>query len=584
MAGQKHRDDRRRSAAIGDLLEQEAQKNLLADVGAYEQHLNEGGDPENWVFQKGQQDPFLVRQFQKLKSRFSGGQEVEAENPYETARSGYEASQVQSGIPMQSPAPETQPGRLAYADGGEVDEDDGALYGALAGGAAAVAKPVAKGALAVGRKAIPLGRKLANSKLGKVAAPIAAGAAIGSQTDEDYDERVLEGRFGNFEGTPLEIEDPGEASVGNFAKYFGQRVLGFASDLGNTLTGGLAGKAYQDSEAPAPAPTAAPKVAPDEPKAAALDAQVGGERPTEAVAAEAVNTAVEATPGHPQHPEQDWDFSQLAADGMTSDEIPHVGVNDWKQYRKNHVLAALKRGQSVADANAEVDQVQHQGFLRNFRQASYLAMVGDTEGAALAARAAYQYFPNGSDLRFQSAQGPDGNSYVVGMGYDEESEEMVGTPQVMTPDYINAMLANFEDPKAFNTWKKDQDEAYRLERQYTEIDKPTAQADLDLKGAQTDYYRSGAQKNRADAAGESGATGPTEANKLSAHEKFRDSVDALSIEDEALADQLVSVMGRIYANGGGDVGTIINEIKKLSREEDGIQALNELVAEWAPTE
>lgn len=87
----------------------------------------------------------------------------------------------------------------------------------------------------------------------KVVAPLAAVSAIGDSAAEDSTARYAK-RFGVSEPT-------GDGSMGDMLKFAGLRAGGFASDLGNTLTLGLAGKMYRDrpgeaSDAPVAAPSA----------------------------------------------------------------------------------------------------------------------------------------------------------------------------------------------------------------------------------------------------------------------------------------------------------------------------------------
>lgn len=103
---------------------------------------------------------------------------------------------------------------------------------------------------------IPAGAKTAGRVLGKVAAPLAAGSAVADSLASDSTARYAK-RFGVDEPT-------GDGSIGDIAKFVGLRAGGFASDLGNALTGGLAGKLYADNEPGAmPAlPPAAPVAPP----------------------------------------------------------------------------------------------------------------------------------------------------------------------------------------------------------------------------------------------------------------------------------------------------------------------------------
>lgn len=113
--------------------------------------------------------------------------------------------------------------------------------------AAATTPPAAaKPAGIVGRSRGALSR--AGGAVAKVAAPLAVGAAIAESAEQDSTARYAE-RFNVSEPT-------GDGSMGDMLKFAALRAGGFASDLGNTLTGGLAGKLYRDKPGEEPAPTA----------------------------------------------------------------------------------------------------------------------------------------------------------------------------------------------------------------------------------------------------------------------------------------------------------------------------------------
>lgn len=91
------------------------------------------------------------------------------------------------------------------------------------------------------------GRVLANPTLQRIASVAgkafsgAAGAgAVADSMEDDSTARYAQ-RFGVSEPT-------GDGSAGDIAKFAGLRALGFASDLGNRLTGGLAGRFYEDNQ------------------------------------------------------------------------------------------------------------------------------------------------------------------------------------------------------------------------------------------------------------------------------------------------------------------------------------------------
>jgi len=113
----------------------------------------------------------------------------------------------------------------------------------------------------LGRRAADLGKQALDSPLGRRAAPIvrfagrmsgpvtAAVSAVGS-LKEDSTARYAK-RFGMDEPT-------GDGSVGDIAKFAGLRALGYASDVGSTMTLGLADKLYRDRQAPGGASPSGP--------------------------------------------------------------------------------------------------------------------------------------------------------------------------------------------------------------------------------------------------------------------------------------------------------------------------------------
>ena len=109
-------------------------------------------------------------------------------------------------------------------------------------------------------RAMPAKQQLGATLKG-AGAPLAVGSAIGSAMDDNSTARYAE-RFGVSEPT-------GDGSLGDIAKFTALRAGGFASDLGNNLTLGLAGNLYADNKSPvsnvkkAPQPTATAPVAED---------------------------------------------------------------------------------------------------------------------------------------------------------------------------------------------------------------------------------------------------------------------------------------------------------------------------------
>lgn len=99
------------------------------------------------------------------------------------------------------------------------------------------------------------GMARAVGKLGRFSAYVAPATVIADTIMDDPTERYYK-RFGLDHGTEAD-----RGTLKDIAKFATARALGFASDLGDTLTFGQARKLYADY-VPAPAPNAAPNAAP----------------------------------------------------------------------------------------------------------------------------------------------------------------------------------------------------------------------------------------------------------------------------------------------------------------------------------
>lgn len=149
----------------------------------------------------------------------------------------------------------------------------------------------------------------------------------------------------------------------------------------------------------------------------------------------------------------------------------------------------------------------------------------------------------------------------MGMGKDEETGEPVndGKTMAITPETLAVMAENASDPSAWRTWTKDWRDMEVKVREYKEVTKPTAQADIELTGAKTDYY---AGKNAADVAIATGRAGLKQTDIDRALKEFtadRELMALLGGEDEASARDLVDAMSRMYVLRPGNY----NAVKKF---------------------
>lgn len=557
MAGQKHADERRRNKAIDNILDRDAYEQDLDYESRRKKYIAEGGDESMFPEFKNpaMEDPYLVKGFNWLKGKFGYGSEGEdstygvVEDEPREALSGFEGSGTFQ----------------AYADGGKVLPDDyeytamdnikdglkdvgGRLAGTFA--RSGEANRQANAGLAEKRKAI-------------------------ADAPDDYEKgRQVRGYLGEYAkqtGNVLAANvDDVLGPVDDAVKRVGKGVLGFVGFGGTrenpqTSLGG---------EHPMPENFDPEMKLVDN----AVDASAGTEKPTSAIAADAVDNAVAMTPGHPDNPNQAFDWAEVRQSGVKAEDIPNMPVKDWVAYRREMAQAAAMNGEDPLKVHQDITQMQMQGAMANMQQAAFLLQANDPESAELALRASFQYFPNGSDVKFgiyDSEQGP----VLVGMGYDEETGEPVGTPMALTPEKLMAMASNFEDPTNFNTWTKDQHEAMQDLRKYEEVDKPTAESEARYRDRMGRAALSNAAANQAEAARAGVGGGRKQADLDRANAAFIEQSELLALDNPAEAEQLNDVMSRVYKNNPGvQYPEVINFVNKLYRE-GGIEAVDAAILE-----
>lgn len=104
-------------------------------------------------------------------------------------------------------------------------------------------------------------RAALNGKIGKGVGLLAAGGAVANAMEPDSTARYAQ-RFATTEPT-------GDGTLGDIAKFAALRAGGFATDVANNATFGLAGKLYRDNQNPQPIPS----IAQAAPQPAAVPAQ-----------------------------------------------------------------------------------------------------------------------------------------------------------------------------------------------------------------------------------------------------------------------------------------------------------------------
>lgn len=391
---------------------------------------------------------------------------------------------------------------------------------------------------------------------------LALGLNILPQLDADYDERMNE-RFGF---TPNTASDA-EGGAVNFMKFFGKRLLGYASDLGGMFGADALYRDNQAEAAPAPQAEQGEKSVEAEPVAA----------PDQALALQA-EEASDPAPQAAQRGAQEQMSEPPEEIDFMPDEMPNMSVRDWAEYRSRAVGEMMRGGMGEAEANDQITKLQHSGFMSLGQQALAMLQAGDTQNAARALKAAYQYFPNGADVSF-GVQG----GHLIGMGRNEETGEPIGKPMILNEERLAMMMQNFAKPETFTAWTKDwRDEAFR-ERQYNEVTRPSAQAAARAGQTNAQANLLDAQSNAAYRAS-GGARGPDPGpdDRARSEAVFREQLELMSVQPETAgkARQLASIMAQVRARYPDTRQLPDNEIVQLILQADEAGQLDGIVQQF----
>lgn len=518
-------------------------------------------------------DPFLFRMFDWAKKRKGGKKRQAVSAPIDQGA----LQATQNDLSMSAPPAVEPPGvqdtgaatfalpdePQAYADGGTVDEDSpekirerAAKSRARTPGKVEGATETVEGAdrTTARRSALKdLGEKVPKKGAGFMRSTLAGGAAAagiggavhGLQTPtEDYYTRL---------GL-----DPNDAGL-SFWKDTGVRTAGVLSDVGATALGmlGIDQRSRFADQQP-------PQAAAPPPPRQALPTMGGAP----SVAAVGRGDVVSTSPSPAPQPPQPGDPIDLSDIDVDSSELPNLNVADWKRVRAQALrtarLKGLPQGEALSAADQLVTGIQMRGFLGYASQAQALMQAGNNKGAVRALRAAYQYFPDGNDVKLGIH-----NNHIVGVGVDEKTGKMTDKPHVITPEFLAGAIQNFSNPQNFLNWTKDwRGEAFEHQK-YNEVTKPLAEAQGQAltTGADARLAAAQAAQSRAGALG-----GLKQADMRGAQGIFSKRLELLGITDPQLADQLSSVMSQIkVANPQVPEAMIVDFVMKAKDRPDGMQ-------------
>lgn len=254
------------------------------------------------------------------------------------------------------------------------------------------------------------------------------------------------------------------------------------------------------------------------------------------------------------------------------EDVPTMSTRDWQEYRGEQVAALMAQGLSANEAHEQVTQIQQRGFLNHAQQAFQFMQMGDVRSASLALKAAYQYFPNGADVKFGLTQDAQGQPALVAMGTDEESGESRGQPMLINSERLAVMMENMTNPNAFRSWTKDW-RTEDFERQiYEEYTKPIGQA-----GAQTSRMNAEANLlNAQSAASSGGRSGLRQSDYDRAFKAMDELLGEMGLMEEVAPedlDYLRQIAGIAYEQ---DPGNYLNTVSTLARlyRQGGVEAVD----------
>lgn len=283
------------------------------------------------------------------------------------------------------------------------------------------------------------------------------------------------------------------------ARGVGQLGLGLLEDTSVLPIikgiGGVLGFGDDPADAPREADvTDVPGVPSDQ--QSAIDAADMGPPAPDKVASQPDKTRTTAAPAAPQavDTEQPQNIEYANAPIVNPADMPTMTTKDWVAYRASSVTNMIARGATPDEAHEAITSMQHRGFMNHGLQALSLLASGDAPRATMALKAAYQYFPNGVDVKFGMTKDKAGQPALIAMGQLEGSDgEGTGKPMLLTQERLAALIHNMKDPSAFTAWTKDwRDEQFNRQKHRDTTAINTANAETARMNARANLNRSDA--------------------------------------------------------------------------------------------
>lgn len=413
------------------------------------------------------------------------------------------------------------------------------------------------------------GRDIARSA-GNVFDDTIAGAEGGRKLMDVADAELLNARGAREVGTAT--RNTGAAALTSAAETTGGLLKDVFVD--NPITQGVAGFLGFDGQGGQQEGIPATDV-PSTPEGDAIGASVDNPAtPPEAVADKAIEEGSQAAI-------ENFDYKLLVDQGVRPEELPSMSTSDWSGYRERMTMGAIMQGQNPAEAHQMVDQritqSQMTGFQREGQKAMMYLQTGQNREAAMALRQAYQYFPNGTTVKFGTMTDPKtGQPAIMTMGVDEETGEPTGSPMLITTERLTTMMENMSNPAAFRSWTKDGRDLQLKINQLQSVD--------DYRQGSLDIAAANAETSRIDALTGGGAGGMSDSEKRARSQLYMSEMKESGLMDEDMSEDprvlssLASAMATYEAISGirepATVAYHVTEAYKLDPE-NGVQALLE---------
>ena len=253
------------------------------------------------------------------------------------------------------------------------------------------------------------------------------------------------------------------------------------------------------------------------------------------------------------------DFSKFK---VPPKQVPNMTTDQWKDHRRDVMEAAIEAGMDGTSAlelaNDKVTLMQQKGFDNYANQALLMMEAGNIEDAMTAMRAAWQYFPNGTDVEFGTHKDRNGQLQIIGFGRDEHTEELIpGSEMVMNPERLAVLREQAKNPNAWRSWTMDHLKHEQDVRAYEETEKP-------YREMMGDYYAKGGSR--------AGLGSYDREDMARDHTAFVRAAEEIALLNPADADALVNVMAqRQQRYPGTPPGEIIDWVKSRYRQKQGTQ-------------